>query len=202
MLTNIESPECGAQEDTPLHIEAANPSNLITKSQARDLTKRVAHSLRHNFGIGKNGPGKDVVVCISSGQPLLPILFYGVIAAGGVYSAASASFTAPELSRQVKQGSSNLIFCSDDAKDVAVATAKECGVPLSRVLVISSSPKWEMRSIEGNKTCLPSNGKMDWERVTDQKELENSLICLLYSSGTTGVPKGNLFCRTGVRSGC
>jgi acyl-coenzyme A synthetase/AMP-(fatty) acid ligase len=181
-----ESPDCGSQEDTPIHIEAANPSNLITKSQARDLTKRVAYGLRQTFGIGRNGPGKDVVVCISSGQPLLPILFYGVIAAGGVYSAASASFTTPELSRQVKQGSSDLIFCSEDAKGVAVATAKECGVPLSRVVVISSSPKWEMKAVEGGKTCLPSNGKMDWERITDQKDLENSLICLLYSSGTTG----------------
>lgn len=150
----------------------------------------MAHGLRHNFGIGKSGSGKDVVVCISSGQPLLPILFYGVIAAGGVYSAASASFTAPELSRQVKQGSSNLIFCSEDAKNVAIATAKECGVSLNRVLVIKSSPRWEMRSVEGNNTALPSDGKMDWERITDQKKLEDSLICLLYSSGTTGVPKG------------
>lgn len=198
LLTGLESPEGGSQEDTPLHIEAANPSNLITKSQARDLTKQVAYSLRHNFGIGKNGPGKDVVLCISSGQPLLPILFYGVVAAGGVYSAASASFTASELSRQAKQGSSKLIFCSEDAKAVAVETAKECGIPLNRVLVIRSSPKWEMRSVEGNATCLPSNGSMDWERITDQKELENSLVCLLYSSGTTGAPKGRIFPGAGV----
>lgn len=119
------------------------------------------------------------------------MLFYGVIAAGGVYSAASASFTASELSRQVKQGNSNLIFCSEDAKDVAVKTAKECGVPLSRVLVVSSSPEWKMVSLENEVSCLPSKGKLDWERITDQEELDNSLICLLYSSGTTGVPKGS-----------
>jgi 4-coumarate--CoA ligase len=119
-------------------------------------------------------------VCISSGQPVLPMLFYGVIGAGGVYSAATASCTAAELARQIKQGSSNLIFCSEDVKEIAM------------VLVISSSPEWSMKAIDGGQTCLPSDGKLDWERITDPVELENSLICLLYSSGTTGVPKGDM----------
>ncbi|TVY81947.1 putative acyl-coenzyme A synthetase, partial [Lachnellula suecica] len=197
-----DSSHCGSGEETVLHIEAANLSNGITKSQARDLTKQVAYGLRHLYGIGQNGSGKDVVVCISSGQPLLPILFYGVIAAGGVYSAASASFSTSELSRQIKQGSSNLIFCSEDAKDVAIQSAKECGVPLNRVIVISSSPEWSMRAVEGRGSCLPSKGRLDWARITDPKELENSLICLLYSSGTTGVPKGVELSHTNIVSEC
>ena len=31
---------------------------------------------------------------------------------------------------------------------------------------------------------------LDWQVITDEKELADSVICLLYSSGTTGVPKG------------
>ena len=186
-----DTPLCGAKEDTILHAEAADPSNSITKSQARNLTKNVAYNLRHTFGIGANGPGKDVVVCISSGEMLVPIVMFGVVAAGGVYSAASSAFTPSELSRQIKQGSSNLIFCSEDTKDVAIKSAKECGVPLNRVLVISSGKgKWGFRSVEGGQNCLERKGMLEWERITDRKKLDSSLVCLLYSSGTTGIPKG------------
>ena len=31
---------------------------------------------------------------------------------------------------------------------------------------------------------------LPWTRITDRKELEESLIALIYSSGTTGLPKG------------
>jgi hypothetical protein len=68
----FSSPESWTNEDTVLHAEAAQPSNSITKAQTRAYTKRLAYHFRNTFGIGKNGPGQDVVVCMSSGQVLLP----------------------------------------------------------------------------------------------------------------------------------
>jgi long-subunit acyl-CoA synthetase (AMP-forming) len=82
------------------------------------------------------------------------------------------------------------VVCSHDTKDVAVAAARECGVPLHRVLCLASSPTWSLTSIDENQNCI-SKEKLDWKRITNKEELENSLICLLYSSGTTGPPKGN-----------
>lgn len=186
----IDSDLCKSREDTKIHIEAADDTNFVTKAQARDLTQFVAHGLRDKFGIGGSGPGKDVVVCISSGQSLLPALFYGVIAAGGVYSAASSLFTTPELACQISQGFSNLVVCSPDTKDVAAA-AKECSVPMYRVLCLSSSPEWSLTSVDENQNCI-SKEKLDWKKITNKEELDNSLICLLYLSGTTGPPKGSL----------
>lgn len=130
------------------------------------------------------------MVVISSGQILLPVLFYAVICAGGVYSAANASATVPELVQQVRQGGAHLIACSEDARDVAVETAKECGIPLDRVLVLESRSR-SLRSVQGSISCM-SQQELDWARITDPQELEDSVICLLYSSGTTGVPKAVL----------
>src|SRR2546421_363643 len=83
---------------------------------------------------------------------LLPVLFYAVICAGGVYSAASANATVPELARQVHQGGANVIVCSEDARDVATGAAKECGIPLDSVLVLESCSR-SLTSVQGGISC-------------------------------------------------
>lgn len=129
---------------------------------------------------------------------LLPTIFYGVIAAGGVYSAASSAYLPLELARQIKQGESNLIVCSADCKDVAVKAARECGIPLDRVLELESmgGPRY-LKSVASERNLIEgsSGPELDWERVSDKNTLENRIICMLYSSGTTGAPKGKLSTR-------
>jgi 4-coumarate--CoA ligase len=190
----FESELSWTKEDTVVEVEAADASNCLTKAQARAYTKRIAYHLRESFGVGAKGPGTDVVVCIASNQILLPPVFWGVVACGGVYSAASSAFTPNELARQVKQGGANLIIASSDCKDVAVKTAEMCGIPSSRVLVLESSAHQRILQPTQGRNLLAGPGQahesLDWKRITDPTELKESLICLLYSSGTTGVPKG------------
>ena len=176
-----------------MHQEAENPSNKITKSDLRDLTQRIAHGLRSNYGVGANGPNKDVVTVISYGQIMVPAVFYGVVAAGGVYSAASPSSTVSELARQITIGTSRLIVCSAEFKGLVTQAAKECGVPLDRVLVLESSPSWRLASLDGKVNAI-SDKKLDWQRITDPTALTKSLITILWSSGTTGLPKGRCVC--------
>lgn len=130
------------------------------------------------------------MVGFSNLQILLPIAFYGVIAAGGIFSCASHGFTAAELASQIQQGGANLVICSSDLKDVAIEAAMMCSVPLDRVLVLDSTyQNWSCKSIEGGKSLFGKE-RLTWDRITDPEILENSIINLLYSSGTTGAPKG------------
>jgi 4-coumarate--CoA ligase len=129
---------------------------------------------------------------------MLPTLFWGIIAAGGVYSAAASSFLPAELARQVKQGLSNLIVCSADCKDTAIAAAKDCGIPLDRVLVLESNPR-SLRDLKSGREVI-SDQELDWTRIKNKKDLDESVICLLYSSGTTGIPKGVNLSHTNIVS--
>ena len=147
---------------------------------------------RTDFGIGNNGAGKDTVLCISSNQVLLPAVFYAIIAAGGVYTAASTAFTQSELSRQIQQSRSQLIIASADNKAKALKAAIACGIPVERVLILESSTHRHLLldTVDPERNYLKNKKELNWERVTDRTELETRLICLLFSSGTTGPPKG------------
>jgi 4-coumarate--CoA ligase len=119
---------------------------------------------------------------------MIPVAFYGVIIAGGVYSAASPSSTVADLARQIKVGLSRLLICAAEHKDVATKAAKEAGLPLDRILVVESSPR-SFASLDGKMNVI-SNQRLTWERITDPTALKKSLIVILWSSGTTGLPKG------------
>lgn len=88
-------------------------------------------------------------------------------------------------------------MCSSEYVDKSVEAAKQCGIPLDRVLVIDGSiPKqWKLYSAL-DQSIVYQQGRnqpqIDWPRLTIQHDLEQITICLLYSSGTTGLPKGVL----------
>ncbi|KAI1104951.1 hypothetical protein F4804DRAFT_305543 [Jackrogersella minutella] len=186
----FESEHTACKDDSKvLHADAANPANRITKSDLRDLTESIAHGLRSLYDVGSNGPNHDIVTTITYGQVLAPAIYFGIIAAGGVSSAASPSSTAAELIRQVKMTQSKLIICGKEHKAVASEAAKACGIPLRSVLVAESGPTRSLKSIEGHNDAVSSQ-RLKWEKITDPEALKESLITILWSSGTTGLPKG------------
>ncbi|KAK4222901.1 hypothetical protein QBC38DRAFT_65862 [Podospora fimiseda] len=183
----------GAKEDTILHADAADPENKkITKFQLRSLVQRLAHTLRHEYGIGQSGPGKDVVLAIVTGHFLVPVLFFAAIAAGGIYSSSNPSSTPTELLFQLKLSKASILLCNHDTKATAIAAANLISLPLSRVLCLDTSPAASTLQLTPISTQMVplaiSTSQFPWP-VLPKSLLSDTTVVIIFSSGTTGPPK-------------
>ncbi|KAF7594184.1 hypothetical protein BBP40_010033 [Aspergillus hancockii] len=105
-------PDAIVTEDTVLHAEAADASNRLTEAHCQTYTKRIQMLFVRALAFGAKGPGICRGLYVNRPSPT-PSFFYGVIAAGGVYSAVSPSSTAAELAHQVQHGHSQIIAASE-----------------------------------------------------------------------------------------
>ena len=127
--------------------------------------------------------------CISTGHFILPAVFYGIVAAEGVFSAMSPASTVNELVQHLRQARSRVLICSELTKPIAIEAAKKSGLSLDCVLVIPEGGAQELRRASDGSNTL-SHDTLEWRRITNLRELEESFIILIFSSGTTGAPKG------------
>lgn len=150
--------------------------------------------MRHRFGVGSSGAGKDAVLTVLYGGPFAPVLFYGLVAAGGVFCGASTESSVAELVRQIQDAKATVLVCSAECQTRVIDAARQCGISRDRVIILDDSKpdSWKLISVADQSNLLESDHgeMMEWQRITNQQVLEDITICLLYSSGTTGLPKG------------
>lgn len=174
------------RDDDPVWLDPSRPDIFITKGKARQLTQRIGHSLR-NRGIG--GKSEDVVIHFVENQVMIAPTAFGILCAEAICATCPPAATAFELARQLNLSSPKILICSPQTRPVAEDALRRCTLKQPPELLIMDSPAQDIREASTSRSILTA-AVMPWKRITDPMLLAETTAFLIYSSGTTGLPKG------------
>ena len=138
------------------------------------LSARVANTLRE-LGIA---PGERVAA-LAQKSPDLLWLYLGCVRAGCVYHPLNPSYTENEIGFFLRDAGTRLIICDPALESKVRAASADCA-ELEHILTLGGSGKGDF-----NERCRSAA-----QTFATHPAVDDDIAALLYSSGTTGTPKG------------
>lgn len=166
---------------------------FLTRAQFRQWSKRLAAGLRaHGLQTG------DRVLLFSTNNLFFPVVYMGVIMAGGIFTGANPNYSVQELSHQIKDASPRIVIAlrGNTLKTASEAAANNA-VPPANVFVFDDrayesldQPGQLGHQYWANLLASDTAGNdFMWDTLSGHQSSQRTLA-LNYSSGTTGLSKG------------
>ncbi|HEX4944796.1 MAG TPA: long-chain fatty acid--CoA ligase [Usitatibacteraceae bacterium] len=160
---------------------------VFTYGQLDAAANRVANGLRA-LGIGRG----DNVALACPNVPYFPIVYYGILKAGATVVPVSVLSKAPEIAYHLEDSRAKAFFCFEGSAELPLgkeghAGFTQCGA-CPHFFMITADPA-KPCAIDGVRT-LGAFMQAQPDTGTSADTDANDAAVILYTSGTTGKPKG------------
>ncbi|KAJ1951584.1 hypothetical protein FBU59_000059 [Linderina macrospora] len=174
----------GAAPETPAFVDIGSQATL-TYGELDKMHDRIASGLVNNLGIHKG----DVVMIFAPNSIFYAPAYFGIIAAGAVCCTASSMYNAPEIAYQLNDCKAKAVFVGKAQGEIVIQAIEQglVDMPYHNVITFGDIfPGYLYRGLHEILSDEPYNRL----RITTKEEAASTLAVIVYSSGTTGRPKG------------
>ena len=193
------SPHDPLPNDEPYIMDHRKPATLnFTQHTFRLWAQRLACGLQA-AGL-KSG---DRVLLFSPNQMFIPVVFMGVIMAGGIFSGCNPTYSAKELAHQIGDCAPRFVLSLRGPPTRTASAAIDIAFPKNHerpLLFVCDDDVFEEHRQPSHKDgfrywngliASENDGyRFEWDELTGAGEAAERVLALNYSSGTTGLSKG------------
>jgi long-chain acyl-CoA synthetase len=204
-ITGYEKPLFSILDETaeeyPNQVYTIFNDATRTYAQVRDTADRIA-----NFLVSRGIQKGDRVAIFLPNLPHYPAVFFGILKAGAVCVTCNPLYTANELNYQLNDAGAKVVFCMDHPQFYPTTVEAVQGTGVESVVICSvKSYLPKVKAILGGllgkipKAAKYEPGHLFFDDVVASAKPEppaveinptEDLALIIYTGGTTGVPKG------------